>query len=145
MNWARLLPLLPYLALAGAVLGAIWWIDDNAADRTRHQIEAQRLKGEVQMRSDLRRTEQRLSEGIHRIGAQVDAQIAALDARHQTIIKPTLVRELTREKRLSDPAAGITDGVREQLNRSLPPVTCTATAGGGIRCALPDAGTARDQ
>lgn len=142
MSWTRFLP---HGLLLLAILGAIWWIDDAAADRTRRQIETARVKTEIQLRSDLRRTEQRLASGIHDIGAQVDAQIATLETRHQTIIKPTLVRELTRETRFSDPAAGISDGVRAQLNRSLPPIACAPIAGGGIRCALPDAGAADDE
>lgn len=133
------------LSIAGAVAGFIWWIDSNAAERTRGQIEAARMKSQIALRSDLRQSEQRLAGTIHQIAAQVGAQIETIESRHQTIIRPTLVRELTRETRLSDPAAGITDGVRAQLNRSLPPVACSARPAGGIRCTLPDARSADDQ
>jgi len=145
MSWSRLLPFLPHLLVALAVVGVIWWIDSSAAERTRDEIETARVRAENQLRSDLRQTEQRLAGTIQQIAAQVGAQISTLETRHETIIKPTLVRELTRETRLSDPSAGITDGVRAQLNRSLPPVACATRPDGGISCALPDAGPAGDE
>jgi hypothetical protein len=134
-----LLPLLPHALVIGVIAGVVWWIDDNAADRTRSEIESQLAKAKIDHLKDLRESEQRLVNVLNKNAVQVSAQLNDLDTRHRTIIQPTLIKELTRETRLSDPAAGITDGVREQLNRSLPPVSCTSTAGGGIRCALPDA------
>lgn len=137
--------LLPHGIALAALLGAILWIDRNAATRTRAQIETARIMSENQLRAELRRSEQRLAGSIGAIGTRVTGQIDALDARHATIIQPTLIRELTRETRFSDPAAGITDGVRAELNRALAAVACAPRPAGGLVCTLPDAAAAGAQ
>jgi len=144
-HWRILSAIGGALALVGLVIGFIAWIDHNASQRTKDQIETARVMAENQMRSDLRQSEQRLATTIGAIANQVHALDTSLDERSRTIIRPTLVREINRETRLSDPAAGITDGVRQELNRVLPPVACAARADGGIRCTLPDADASGDK
>jgi len=135
----------PHALVIVAVLGAVRWIDHHAAARTRGEIEAARARIEASVRSDLRRSEQRLAITMGALARQVHALDDALAERSRTDIRPMLTRELTRETRLSDPALGISDGVREQLNRAIPPVACAARPDGAIRCAMPDAGAAARQ
>lgn len=140
-----LLPFLPHALVVALIAGLIWWIDDNAADRTRDQIAAQAAQAEIRLRADLRTFEGRLGDKIALNGAQVSGQISDLGALHRTIIQPTLIKELSRETRMSDPAAGITDGVRKELNRALAAVACAPRPDGGIRCTLPERITAAEQ
>lgn len=135
----------PHALVIAAILCAVLWIDRNAAERTRGEMEAARARIEASVRSDLRRSEQRLAMTMGALAGQVRALDDALAERSRTDLRPALIRELTRETRLSDPALGLSDGVREQLNRAIPPVACAARADGGIRCALPDAGAAARQ
>jgi len=133
-----LLRFLPHIAIVLAVLAGVAWIDHNAAARTRDQIESASIKIENKVRSDLRQSEQRLAGGIGGVDKTVRDQVGSIGAVHTTIIQPTLTKELSRETRFSDPNVGISDGVREQVNRSLATVSCTPRPDGGIVCTLPD-------
>lgn len=142
---AILSKLWPHLLAVAAILGFAWWIDHRAAVRARAEMEAAASRSENRTREELRASEQRLSAAISDIGRAVGAQIGAIDVIHKTEIRPTLVKELARETRFTDPAAGLSDGVREQINRALAAVACSPRAGGGIECAVRDGRPVGDQ
>lgn len=142
---AWILRFLPHAIVIATVLGAIVWIDDNAADRTRGQIEAEGLRIEAKVRADLRATEAKLSTDIGAIGDKVTADSGKVEQLHRTVIQPTIIKEMSHEVRYTDPAAGIPDSVREQINAALTAVACTARADGGIQCALSTAAGASEQ
>ncbi len=128
----------PHLAVVAAIAALIWWIDDNAADRTRSQIAAANAASEIRRRADLRQSEQRLAETLHGIDRSVTDQLAAIDL-VGAVIQPTVTREIIRDPRLSDPDAGLTAGLLAAVNRARATGACTAAADGGIECALPAA------
>lgn len=140
---AILRPLLPHIAAAAAVLGLVWWLDHRGYQRARADIAADAARIESRIRSDLRRSEQRLTDRLAAIDGNVAARIADVDTLHRTVIQPTVVKELTRETRYSDPAAGISDSLRAEINRALAAVACAPAADGGIVCALPAASAPR--
>lgn len=142
---AWILRFLPHAIVIVAVLGAILWIDHNAADRTRKEIVAEGLRVETQLRTDLRATEAKLSTDIGAIGDQVTADSGKVEQLHRTVIQPTIIKEMSHEVRYTDPAAGIPDSVRQQINAALTAVACTARADGGIQCALSAAAGAGQQ
>lgn len=140
-----LLRFLPQGLIALALLGTLVWIDHRGYARARRDDERERLVTAIMLTRAARESEARLTVRLGQIGSRVQGQIDALDTRHQTLILPALRKELTRETRYADPAAGISDELRAALNRIIPPVTCTAAAGQRIDCALPDARPAGEQ
>ena len=135
----------PHMLALCAVIGCLWWIDRNAARRTRAQIEAAQARLESRLRADLRQSEQRLTVSIDALAADYARSQVAI-ARTRAIIQPILTTEIAREPRLSDPAAGLTPGLLAAINRARATGACAATAAGGIRCALPGpAGTGGDE
>lgn len=145
MSWAIVRPFLPHILAVAAILGVVWWLDHRGYSRAQADMAAQAARIENAVRSDLRRTEQRLAEKMDANDRAVASQVAGIDAIHRTIIQPTVTRELAREVRYSDPAAGISDGLRAEINRALAAVACAPTSDGGISCALPAAERAREQ
>jgi hypothetical protein len=138
--WVR--ALLPWAGAALAVLAilaAVWWIDHNAATRTRAQIEVAAARIENGMRAELRGVEQRAADREAQRAEALADTLAGIRSAATTIIKPTVERELTREVRFADPALGLTPVLLEQVNRARALGPCTRTAGGGLSCALPAA------
>ncbi len=136
-------PFLPHILAVAAILGVVWYLDHRGYERAKASLAAQAARIEAKVRSDLRRSEQRLAGRIDALDREVAGQVAGIDALHRTVIQPTITKELTRETRYSDPAAGISDGLRAEVNRALAAVACAPAADGGIVCALPDAEPAR--
>lgn len=143
--WKRLRPFLPHIAIAGLLGLVVWWIDHQGYQRARDDADRRAAKLENVLRSDLRQSEARLAGTIMETAGKTRATIDAIDLRSTTIIKPTITKEIAREARLSDPALGLSDGLRAAVNRALPPVTCGAPAPGRLECSLPDAVPAPQQ
>lgn len=142
---AMVRPFLPHIAALAALLAAIWYLDHRGYERARRDAAADAALMENKVRSQLRQTERRLAGRIDAIDRGVADQIAGIDATHRTVIQPTIMKELSRETRYGDPAAGISDGLRTEVNRALQTVACSPTPAGGIVCALPDASPAGEQ
>lgn len=135
-----LLRCLSLALIIGAIGGIAWRIDHNAGERMRNELAQQATRIENKVRSDLRQSEQRLALSMQKLGAEYQAGRHVID-NTRTIIKPTVTREIIREPRLSDPAAGLTDGLLGAVNRARTALgPCAATAGGGIRCPVPAPG-----
>lgn len=139
---ALLRPLLPHAVALAAILALLWWLDHRGYQRARTEMAAEAAHVESRLRADLRQSERQLGERIAAIDRHMATRSAALDSLHRTIIAPTVTKELARETRYSDPALGISDGLRAEINRALAAVACTAAADGDIVCTLPNAGTA---
>jgi hypothetical protein len=141
---ALALRLLPHLAMALALLGAIWWLDHQGYERARREAEARDLKLRTELQVDLRQVEQALSGQLAAIDA-VTARTSTGIAQTRTILQPTLMKELTRETRYADPDAGISDGLRAAIDRARGAVACAPAPDGGIVCTLPAPEAAQGQ
>lgn len=97
----------PHLAVALAVIGVLFWVDDRGYQRAK---------------ADQAALEQRISERVSDAVAEIDrrnaARFAEIDSADRTVIQPIITREIASDPRFSDPAAGITDGMRDALNRA---------------------------
>lgn len=131
------------LALAATLAGVIAWVDHRTARRTEAQLRATQLMIENRMRADLRRSEARLAGTIAALAADYEQSRTVIE-RTRTIVQPIVTREIVREPRLSDPAAGLTPGLFDAINRARATGACAAAAAGGIRCPLPQPAPARE-
>lgn len=118
MTWLKLLGFLGrnwlHIAIAAGLAFAVWKIDQNGYERAeRHAAER-----EARIVEEVRQMEKRIAEQISEIDSDLAAQTSTIDATERTIIVPTLTKEIARDPRFSDPAAGITDSVRNELNRA---------------------------
>jgi hypothetical protein len=136
-----LLRFMPHIGIAIAILGVVWWLDHAGYQRAMADRDARDAKILDQVRSDLRQSEQRLAIAIDGIAGTYDAQRAAL-ARAGATLQPIILKEAANDPRLSDPAAGLTPGLLDAINRARSTSTCSAAAAGRIDCAVPDAAAA---
>lgn len=120
-----LIRLLPYAAAALALIAAVWYIDHRGYKRA----EAEATARDTQRKLDLqefntmlaeqaRRLEGSMQAAINQSDARLVQQLHSLEVTNRTIIQPTLTKEIQREVRFTDPAAGITDIMRQELNRA---------------------------
>lgn len=131
-----LLRFLPHIGIALALGLAVWWINDAGYDRAMADRDARDAKMLLQFRTELRESEQRLATSIAEIGADYAAGKAARDMAFANL-QTQIAKEIAREKRLSDPAAGLTPGLLDAVNRARATGACAAAASGRIECALP--------
>lgn len=121
--WA--IKLLPYGAAALALGGAVWYIDHRGYERAETEATAR----DSQRKLDLAEFEKAVAQEVDGLETSMQVAINDSDSRvvshlnsleivNRTVIQPTLTREIQRETRLSDPAAGITDIMRQELNRA---------------------------
>lgn len=142
--FALLRPFLPHIAAVAAIVGVVWYLDHRGYERARKDAEQERVVTALMLTRATRDVEKRLADRMDANARQTAGQIGAIEAVHRTVIQPTITKELTRETRFTDPALGIPDSVRREVNRAIAAVACTATPDGGISCPLPDASPARD-
>lgn len=142
---AIFLRLLPHILGVSAILGALWWLDHRGYVRGQDDAARERLITAIMLTRSARQTEQLLGEQINAFGARYEEGRSVIQTT-RTIIQPTVTKEIIREPRLSDPAAGLTDGLLHEVNRARSAVgPCSPTAAGGIVCPLPGAGAAEGQ
>ncbi|MBB5985947.1 hypothetical protein [Sphingobium lignivorans] len=141
-----LLRFLPHGLVAVAVIGAYLWIDHRGYERATRDREFERQVTALMLTRAARDVEQNLGASMAKRDEEYAAQrrsIETVRTTHQSII----TKEIGRDARLSDPALGITDELREALNAARRETgACAPTAAGGIRCALPAPdGTGREE
>lgn len=110
-NWQHLL-------IGALILFGIWKIDQNGYSRAKRQAEAAEQK-RVEME---RRLNEKISAAARDAVAAIDRntvdRLGSIDVTERTIVQPTIVKEIQRETRLSDPAAGLTPGLLRAVNEA---------------------------
>lgn len=143
--WA--LKALPYVGAVVLVGGAVWYIDHRGYERAEEYAKTEKLRDEkarLEQRSELVEQVGNVQAGLQDTVIQIDSRVGArlgrLDVEERTIVQPTIVKEIQREKRLSDPAAGITDGLRDAINtaRSASRRPCPAGSNAAACFTLPE-------
>ncbi len=137
-----LLKFLPHIGIALLLGFGVWYLDHQGYQRAKRDAETRDLKLRSALQDDLRKVEQGLTTMLGKIDADQATRREAI-TKLQTIIQPTITREITREVRLSDPALGITDVLRTVNNDTRSTGACTATVDGGVECTLPAAAPAQ--
>jgi hypothetical protein len=107
---------LPHLLAACAVIAAVAWIDHRGYERAREDAEHDQLVTALMIELRAQRIEQALSGEIAALDRSLAAELAGIEHVETTIVRPAIEREIRNDPRLSDPAAGIGDGLREAIN-----------------------------
>lgn len=138
--------LLPYLAVLLIVGGAVAWIDhrgyqraETAAQLAKERDEKLRLTVRNWMLQQLAHFDHRLQESVTKSDANLNDHLSRLDIVEKTIIQPTITREINNgPPRLTDPDAGLTDGLLRIINisRARSSSPCTTQADGSATCEL---------
>ena len=105
-----LLPILsrvwPYLAGAALIIGAMLYLDHMGYARA----QADRVKADAALFA-------KIDARLNDIDTALSGKVAAID-RTETIVKPTLIREINSAPRFSDPSAGISADMLRALNEA---------------------------
>ena len=117
---AFLLRFLPHIAIALAVIGAVWFLDRQGYQRATRDRAA----------SDAALVA-KITAKLGEIDVRNAARLASIDTTERTIVQPILRTEIAREARYNDSRCAITPGVRDALN--------TAVAASGATSADRDA------
>lgn len=136
-----LLRFLPHIGIALALLGAIWWLDNQGYQRAMDDRDRRDAEMLNQIRSDQRQSEQRMAMTLHGLAETFVAHDDALERTNRTL-QPIIIKEAARDPRLTDPAAGLTPGMLEAINSARATGACARSPAGGIVCALPPAAAA---
>lgn len=134
--------ILPHVVVVAAILGGLAFVYRSGASAMRQKLEFER---EVQARITLqavRRSEANMLARLAAIDGNLGAELRRIDAAEVTVIRPTIEREILRETRLSDPAAGLPAGLLEAINAARQ-LSCATAADGSVACALPAAEAGR--
>lgn len=146
---------LPYGIVVAITLGGLWYVDHRGYQRA--EVEA--TLRDTQRQLDLSHFNNRLAEqtrtlensmqtAISNSDANLAQRLSRLDIANKTIIQPTLTKEIRREVRFTDPAAGITDIMRQELNRARSfseQHPCPAGSNAVACFSLPESGPVRGQ
>lgn len=133
-----LLRLLPGALAVIAIAAVVWRIDHAGYVRAMADRDARDARMLVQLRSDLRQSEQRLANAIDGIADGYETGRAERD-RAFASLRSGLARDIVHEPRLSDPAAGLTRGMLDTINRARAAGGCATAAAGRIVCTMPAA------
>lgn len=105
-----------WVALLALVLGGFWLIDKRGADRARAQERAIVAANTLRLHEIAAQLSGELGTKFETQAANLHADLDNIDRIETTVVKPTLIKEIQSDPRFVDPAAGITDGMRDTLN-----------------------------
>lgn len=119
------LKLLPYGAAALALVGAVWYIDHGGYNRAEKEAtqreQAQKYERQVfanLMAINAKGVEGSMQKSIDDSDLRVINSLDRLQLINRTVIQPTLTKEIQRETRFTNSAAGISDIMWQELNRA---------------------------
>jgi hypothetical protein len=125
LTWKLFWKVAPYIGAILLLIGAVWYIDHRGFERaeaqaTARENERKQLLAEFNrvMAEKTKNLEGSMQTAITQSDAMVVKALTGLDITNKTIIQPTLMKEIQSETRFTDPAAGLTVGMQESLNRA---------------------------
>jgi hypothetical protein len=125
LTWKLFWKVAPYVGAILLVGAAIAYIDHRGfkraeAEATAREAERKRLLSEFNRMIDWKvdGIERSMQDSINQSDRKVVNALSGLDITNKTIIQPTLMKEIQSETRFTDPAAGLTVGMQESLNRA---------------------------
>jgi hypothetical protein len=143
LMWLFLKPLLPHIGIAFALGALVLWLDHKGYQRAMADRDRRDAAMVKQINDDRRAAEARMGKSF----IEISGRLYELEQRRDKVIEHsrTIVKqEIIREPRFSDPAAGISDSLREAINSARSLSSCATGVDGSIQCALP-AAAASDQ
>lgn len=135
---ALLLRFLPHIALAAALLGAIWYLDHQGYQRAQEDAKFERMVTAIMIDNFVDQLGEDLRAEISTIDRNLAGRISDIDL-SERIILPDIEKEVRNENRLRDPKLGITDVMRNAINRARGESACAAGTSGGDCVDMPAA------
>jgi len=125
LTWKLFWKVAPYIGGVLLLGAAVWFLDNRGYERAEAEAAARDTERKLQlaafnilMAQKVDGLEDSMQTSINESDARVMGQMDRIGVVNRTIIQPTLVKEIQSEPRFSDPAAGITDGMLNELNRA---------------------------
>jgi hypothetical protein len=109
---------MPHALIVLAVLAGVWWIHSSgydAAMRDRDVRDAQMAK---HIDEKVQGAVENMTAQISNIEMQTVTKLERTHEVQRTIVQPQIQKEIVRETRFTDPAAGLSDGLCEAINRA---------------------------
>jgi len=131
-----LIRILPHIAVAFAVIGAVWWIDHKGYQRAKADMAVAQAKARSDLQTDIRASEGRIASKIGDIDTTLATKIDGIETTNTTIIRPTIEREIASDPRYVSASCAVSDSILRGLNAIRTGSACSRTADGGIECAL---------
>jgi hypothetical protein len=139
--WRLLKPILPHIAIALALLGAVWWIHHDGYQAAKRDAAAREARETIRAEQQARKLTAALSEALNRSDAMLGQKLDAI-ARKWPAITQTIIKETSNDPRYRDPACTVSDGVWHALEQAVA-ATGTGGADGSTTVALPGPDDAR--
>lgn len=125
LTWKLFLKVAPYAGAVLLALGVAWYLDHKGykraeAEFVQREEERKKLLADFKalMGKKVKDLEGSMQTAINESDGRVVTALGELDVTNKTIIQPTLMKEIQSETRFTDPTTGITDGMRNSLNRA---------------------------
>ncbi len=134
---AILFRILPYFAGVSLILGAIWYLDHKGYQRAQKDAKFERMATAMLIDRYVSGLEERLRDTIASIDRNLAAKIDDIELVQRTIIQPTIEKEIRNDPRFSDNSLGLTDGMRDAINRARSQSAGPASLTGGDCVTLP--------
>ncbi|MES2783007.1 MAG: hypothetical protein V4657_09440 [Pseudomonadota bacterium] len=123
------------LLFIGTILGGVWFIYDKGANAAEAKAEARQAKADIAHKeavdAALNKLQTDLDKKLGNGFASVNSRLGQIDVTERTIIRPTLIKEIQNDPRLSDPDFVLPDGVRRAINAARIESACPERATGG--------------
>lgn len=123
------------LGLVLALIAALYGVYQKGHRAGEDETKAATAELQSIVNREVRASERRMADLINQRDVKLAQKIDEIDVTNQTVVQPRLEREIRSEIRFSDPASGITDGMREALN-SARRLSCTPAPDGAVTCPL---------
>jgi len=106
----------PQLGILAALVLGLWYVDHRGYQRAKGHYEAAEAKAQARAEALARRLEQVMTAKLAELDTRTAERLSQIDVEERTIVQPVITREIRNDPRLSNPAAGISNGVRDALN-----------------------------
>ncbi len=123
------------LLFIATILGGVWFIYSKGEDAAEAKSEARQAKADIAHAKAVNEALNKLQTDLDaKLGAgftSVNTRLGQIDVTERTIIRPTLIKEIQNDPRLSDPDFVLSDGVRRAINAARIESACPERATGG--------------
>lgn len=104
------------IGILAALAFGVWYIDHRGYERAEAYYKKEEAAAQARAVALARQLEQAMTTKLNELDTRTAERLSAIDIEERTVVMPTITREIRNDPRLSDPARGVSDGVRNALN-----------------------------